>query len=174
MKHYSFLTESGQNNITYHIRDLNELDNRRVCQFCDLLNQLVLEDSKYDGKFGIESNSAPVWGPQTINKFVNPKHYSKLFTAEINDDIYGLVWYLERPNGEYKTKIGRVRAVVVDKEYRGIGISSKLMDLMKKWVKKNRSVTHLSIGVYYNNDIAKHLYNKFGFKPMSQNMICKL
>jgi ribosomal protein S18 acetylase RimI-like enzyme len=133
-----------------------------------------VEDSKYDSKFGLPYRVEPVWIPQTIDKFVDLKHYCKLFTAEINNVICGLVWYVEYSNNESKTKIGRVRAIVVDKEHRGIGISSKLMDLMKKWVKKNRSVTHLSVGVYHNNDIAKHLYNKFGFKPMSQNMICKL
>jgi ribosomal protein S18 acetylase RimI-like enzyme len=174
MKQYSFLMESEQDNITYHVRDYNELDKRHICQVCDLINQIVVEDLKFQNKAGLQSTEQPVWGPQTIGKFLNLNYYSKLFTAEINNDIYGLVWYVERPSDEYKTKIGRVRFVIVDKNYRGLGISSKLMDLMKNWVKKNRTVTHLTVGVNYNNDAAKHLYDKFGFKPLHQNLVCKL
>lgn len=175
MKQYSFLTESEQDNITYHIKNIEELDNNQVSQVCDLLNQIIIEDFKYQKKFGLNALENPDWSISTFKKFAMSKWLSKLFIAEDNGKICGLVWYYERPDtSEYKTRIGRVRFVVVDKKYRGLGISSVMMDMMKKWVKKNRPVSHLTIGVNVENQAANHLYTKFGFKPLHQNMVCKL
>ena len=110
MKQYSFLMESKQDNITYHSRDIEELDKRRITQVCDLCNQLVLSEKNFDKKNGLESYIQPAWGPSTFDKFANLHRptFHKIFTAEINGDIYGIIWYKEFPdrNSEYKGKCG--------------------------------------------------------------------
>jgi ribosomal protein S18 acetylase RimI-like enzyme len=178
MRRYSFFLESKQYNITYYARNVDELDKRRICQVCDLCNQLVNNENDFHKKMGLDSYSQPVWGPATFHKFVNLHNptFHKIFTAEINGDIYGIIWYKEFPdkNSEYKGKSGWISYVVVDESLRGQGIATKLMSLAKQYIKKNRPSIHLFLGVNYNNDAAKALYSKFGFKPVNQTMVRKL
>lgn len=50
----------------------------------------------------------------------------------------------------------------MEKEYRGKGLGQKLLDYVLK-VMEARGYTEFTIGVEDDNEIAKHIYFKYGF-----------
>jgi len=59
-------------------------------------------------------------------------------------------------------KIGYISDLFVKKEFRGMGISTKLKDEAIKWFKK-KGMKHASIMVYTDNKFAHSIYKKWGF-----------
>lgn len=73
-------------------------------------------------------------------------------------------WFSFRPKGEYK-RIKHTGYIVVGirEKYRGNGIGSKLFSELDIWAIEN-NITRLELSVICSNTIAKHLYEKNGFK----------
>ena len=67
-------------------------------------------------------------------------------------------------NGEYK-RIKHTGYIVVGirEKYRGKGIGGKLFSELDTWAIENK-ITRLELSVICSNTIAKHLYEKNGFK----------
>ena len=174
MKQYSFLLESKQDNITYHVRDLKEFSKQHFIDFCKLYNQLSKDDSDYSKKSGVTINF-PIYSTSELKKKLNHSNilFQKFFTAEYNNHIIGIIHYTERKN-DYRGDSGRISSVIIDPDFRRVGIGSNLMELTKKWVKANRPAIMVFLGVSCNNPGGLALYNKFGFKPVHQTMVCKL
>ena len=174
------LYESINVSFSYHIRDPKDLSERHINQISTLQNQLVIKDKQNDSKLGLVDKSEPVWGPSTFKKFIfsNRISFQRLITAEANDIIWGVIHYQEYKENyqwnEYKGHQGTISKVVVDESLRGQGIGTKLMNITKNWVKKNRPVIQIFLGVHSQNISAQALYKNTGFVPVNQLMVCKL
>ena len=79
-------------------------------------------------------------------------------------DEENIVGFLSAQKGEYK-RIKHTDYIVVGirEKYRGKGIGSKLFSELDTWAIENK-ITRLELSVICSNTIAKHLYEKNGFK----------
>ena len=79
-------------------------------------------------------------------------------------DEENIVGFLSAQKGEYK-RIKHTDYIVVGirEKYRGNGIGSKLFSELDIWAIEN-NITRLELSVICSNTIAKHLYEKNGFK----------
>ena len=82
----------------------------------------------------------------------------------IAKDEENIVGFLSDQKGEYK-RIKHTDYIVVGirEKYRGKGIGSKLFSELDTWAIENK-ITRLELSVICSNTIAKHLYEKNGFK----------
>lgn len=179
MKQYSFLMESNQNEITYYVRDPKEFNDSNILDCCKLINQLGNDQINYDKKLSLTPYADQIsFSKSGWNSYLNKGGviYQIFFTAEVDNHIVGLIHYREYKDqyNEYHGKYGWFPTIVVDPEYRQMGIGSKLMKLAKDYIKKERPSVMVFLGVSCNNPGGLALYNKFGFKPVHQTMVCKL
>ena len=94
-----------------------------------------------------------------IEKSINGDN---LILIAIHDQ--NIVGFLSAQKGEYK-RIKHTGYIVVGirENYRGNGIGSKLFSELDIWAIEN-NITRLELSVICSNTIAKHLYEKNGFK----------
>ena len=94
-----------------------------------------------------------------IEKSINGDNLILVATNEEN-----IVGFLSVEKGEYK-RIKHTGYIVVGirEKYRGKGIGSKLFSELDIWAIENK-ITRLELSVICSNTIAKHLYEKHGFK----------
>ncbi|RUM33790.1 MAG: ribosomal-protein-alanine N-acetyltransferase [Archaeoglobus sp.] len=86
------------------------------------------------------------------------KYGSVIFVAEINRKVVGYVTVMETEEGNAK-----IMSIAVKKEYRGLGIGSKLLDEAIRWC-KTRGKRKVLLEVRTSNFVAQELYKKKGFK----------
>ena len=94
-----------------------------------------------------------------IEKIINGDNL--ILVAKDEENIVG---FLSAQKGEYK-RIKHTGYIVVGirEKYRGKGIGSKLFSELDTWAIENK-ITRLELSVICSNTIAKHLYEKNGFK----------
>jgi ribosomal protein S18 acetylase RimI-like enzyme len=90
-----------------------------------------------------------------------------ILVAFENDVISGFLWF------DFKKVISEIRYLYVCPEFRGIGISSNLLN---EYHKKVSIVKKKQLWVLSNNNIALNLYNKFGYKfdALSDIIFCRI
>jgi len=98
-----------------------------------------------------------------------------ILVAEEKGHLIGYIWvkthflnYLKP-----KKKVGYINELFVKKEFRGKGVSSKLMEKVLDWFKGQR-IGFVSLGVFAQNSAAINLYKKFGFELFYSYMRKKL
>ena len=84
-----------------------------------------------------------------------------LIVAEVDNKIVGSA---DLRNGERKRiqHVGTV-AIIVVKDYRGLGIGKTLMQTLINWASNNSIIEKIDLGVFSNNTRAIKLYKKLGF-----------
>ncbi len=70
-------------------------------------------------------------------------------------------------------KLGHFGDLYVKKEYRGMGIGSKLKEIGMKWFRQ-KGMKHVSIGVRWGNKRARAIYEGWGFLPSHLEMVKKI
>ncbi|MDP8003823.1 MAG: GNAT family N-acetyltransferase, partial [Caldisphaera sp.] len=84
---------------------------------------------------------------------------SKLFVAEINNCLIGYsLGYMESPT------IGHVASIAVKQDFRNKGIGTMLIIYLEKELEKE-GAKFLKLEVSLNNEDAKKLYLRLGYKP---------
>ena len=66
-------------------------------------------------------------------------------------------------------KIGSIYDLFVRKEFRGMGLSSQLMNETIKWLEK-KSIKHVTLNVSVDNKQARKVYQKWGFMDFQISM----
>lgn len=180
MKQYSFLSESVKSNFQFDILDPFKVTDNQKKDICFLLGQLGKDHLVYNKTLGLsrvkDSLDFPV---EKYDKRILQSQkieFQRFFVCSLNDKIIGLIHYAEHKEGmdEYKGKCGWFTSIVVHPKFRKMGIGSKLMELAKSWIKKNRPSIMIFLGVSCGNPGGLALYSKYGFKPVHQTMVCKL
>lgn len=106
-------------------------------------------------------------------KYIND--YDKLLLVyEIDGIVVGYIYgYIINEDAVYLVRHSKLDALYVLKEYRNSGIANELVNEFVKWCKM-RNVKYIEVGVMVNNDIAKKIYEKNGFKKSKEIMMCEL
>lgn len=88
----------------------------------------------------------------------------RVLIAEEEKKIAGYsLGYIKEEIPIFKMKrYGYISDLFVKKEFRGQGISAKLVDAMVRWF-KDKGVEYASIGFYADNHEAHEIYRKWGF-----------
>ena len=103
---------------------------------------------------------------ENLVNYIKGRIYSKndaIFIAEYNDKAVGhMVISIKKNFPIFEMKYyGRINTVFIKKEFRGMGISSKLKNEAIKWFKK-KGINRISLNVLPDNKIAINAYEKWG------------
>ncbi len=88
------------------------------------------------------------------------KYGSAIFVAELNKKVVGYITLMELEGGNAK-----VMSIAVKREFRRMGIGSKLLDEAIKWCRA-RGKRNLLLEVRVSNLPAQNLYKKKGFRTI--------
>lgn len=90
----------------------------------------------------------------------------EIFVAKIDEQVVGYILLSSREgkkNGYKYRKELDIDAMGVDEVYRNQKIGTKLLEYVKEYA-KNNNYTNIRLTVNEENDNARHLYEKVGFK----------
>ncbi len=108
-----------------------------------------------------------------ISGFIE-KGNGAIFIAEEDEAVgYCLVFIKDNIPIFKVKKLGYASDLFVKKEFRGKGISSKLVEEALKWFKE-KGLKHISLQTYCSNDKARSIYKKMGFFEYKVEMRKKL
>lgn len=101
--------------------------------------------------------------------------YRIIFVAVERKKIIGMTlgkFYPSLPISKYKKK-GYISNLHIDKAHRRKGVGKKLILRILKWFKEN-NVPHISLEIHVDNEAAKNIYHKLGFKNYTIKMVKKI
>jgi len=98
-----------------------------------------------------------------IEEMINAPHI-ELVVAEYNGEIIGSGYARLETSKDYlqHSKHAYLGFMYVDPNYRGNGVSQRIIDALKNWTVLQH-VTEMRLDVYFNNHIAINAYEKAGF-----------
>ncbi len=136
----------------------------------------AINDLKIIDKIAVQVHECHVnWRPDIFKhtksimneeKLSNLIKNNEIFVAIINKEIVGYVIISSREmkmEGYIYRKQIKIEAIGVDENYRNQGVGSKLLEFMKEYAREN-NYTDIKLTVNEENESAKHLYEKVGFK----------
>lgn len=99
----------------------------------------------------------------------------KYFLAEKDGKIIGFIGgKIERKSEFYKTrKIGAIYDLFVKKEYRNMGVGTRIFKTFISWLKANK-IRAIELDVSPKNLAAKELYENLGFSESNTQMRKKI
>lgn len=116
--------------------------------------------SDIKGIYNIEKSCfTDAWSIQTITDMYGAV-YDKVAIAEDNNE---LIAYIDWRQNEFEAELLRIAVL---KEYRGRGVSKRLMEYMLTAVGEACKDKKVFLEVRKNNNIARELYNKYGFEEI--------
>ncbi len=84
--------------------------------------------------------------------------------AEVNKKVAGFLVGICKTTKEGENLIFFISKLAISKDFRGVGIGSKLMNNAEKTAKE-KGCQRIELGVYENNLSAQEFYQHLGFKP---------
>jgi ribosomal protein S18 acetylase RimI-like enzyme len=147
----------------------------RKAQVKDINLILSFEKKLYDSAVSIMENNYPEHMidiiliadyNEILFNFIKRMIYSKngaIFISEINNKPVGhMIISIMKSHPIFKMKYyGRINTIYVDKEFRGLGVSSRLKDEAFKWF-KNKKINRVSLNVFPDNKPAIKAYQRWG------------
>lgn len=127
-------------------------------KLCELLNELFAMEVEFTPNKELQSK-----GLKTI---IESDTLGDIFVAKLDEKVVGMVNILYT----YSTALGEPVAIfedmIVDKEYRGQKIATKLMEYIQNYLRENgfKRLTLITDG---DNKRAQEFYKKSGFKESS-------
>lgn len=85
-----------------------------------------------------------------------------------NGDLFYIV-YKNTLIGDCAVFDDKMLAIVIDKEYRGKGIASKVLEFLISYA-RNKGYENLNAEIYEFNKVSKNLFAKHGFKNIGNNI----
>lgn len=123
----------------------------------DILVRPMLEKD-IDEVLEIEKTSFTTpWSKEAFTLEINKNMLAKYVVAEIQGKVvgYGGIWLI--------IDEGHVTNIAVHEKYRGLGVGNKIMEGLID-ICGDRNIVAMTLEVRKTNEIAKSLYNKYGFK----------
>ena len=138
------------------------------CAILDEMLTLLVEDEKQYNN-GIKDG---LIFKKVYDKYIDDNKKC-VIVAEEDDDIVGYLYGYLCDDSTMKDNISFIDALYIKKDYRNKGTGTALIDSFKKWSINNK-VNAVQICVLSENKNAKNLYNKLGFNPQKETLICKI
>lgn len=140
------------------IKRLN-FENKKLVKRCDeLFLEFFKSEKEYDENYNIKEN---------VNSFINDLlDENKILLAAIeNNKVAGFLYgFIERKEN-FNSPVGHISFLYVDNEYRNKKIATNLIDKFIYELKKI-NIEIVEVKSFENNEVAKAIYLKYGFKPL--------
>ncbi|SHH36519.1 ribosomal-protein-alanine N-acetyltransferase [Sporanaerobacter acetigenes DSM 13106] len=123
----------------------------------DILVRPMLEKD-IDEVLDIEKTSfATPWPKEAFTLEITKNMLAKYVVAEIQGKVvgYGGIWLI--------IDEGHVTNIAVHEKYRGLGVGNKIMEGLID-ICRDRNIVAMTLEVRKTNEVAKSLYDKYGFK----------
>ncbi|WP_199228910.1 ribosomal protein S18-alanine N-acetyltransferase [Sporanaerobacter acetigenes] len=123
----------------------------------DILVRPMLEKD-IDEVLDIEKTSfATPWSKEAFTLEITKNMLAKYVVAEIQGKVvgYGGIWLI--------IDEGHVTNIAVHEKYRGLGVGNKIMEGLID-ICRDRNIVAMTLEVRKTNEVAKSLYDKYGFK----------
>lgn len=142
--------------MNYRIANIND-----ASKLDDLLTKLIKDEKEnYD-------DSLELINVKDFYKNIIVKDNTIIYICEYKDLIIGYIYCFI--NNEKAV----IDALFVEENYRNNGVASKLISLIKEYIKE-KNIKNIEISVLSENKSAKSLYTKFGFKTFKEVMKTEL
>jgi GNAT superfamily N-acetyltransferase len=150
-----------------HIRKANVKDADMLMEmwkeFTQVHDEIVIrKNSRIKPHIDLDKNAY-----NTFKRFIKKQIISKyalVSIAEVDGKPAGYTLsFIKKNIPVYAVeRLGYIVDMYVKKEYCGLGISSKLKDEVIEWCKKE-GVKYIALTVFYDNEHARKVYEKWGF-----------
>lgn len=117
---------------TVQIRFAFSKDKDKILSLLDELGQEINLKSKYSE----HNTEAKKLGGPIVDEILK-RNDTKIFVAELNKKLIGLITFYILPNIRHGYHRGHIEDIVVSKNMRGKGIGSKLFDSVKNYCRDN-------------------------------------
>jgi len=149
----------------------------RLARHSDLerIKELLCKLAEYEAKQLNDSIKSPAWPytPMAESYFKDCIDNHFFYVAVCNKKIIGCLSGKISNQQTENFPVAKCGNVYVDDEYRGVGIATKMLEAFKSYCIK-RNCHHIKISFMENNENAKRLYQKNGFKPYNSTFLCEL
>lgn len=107
-------------------------DKEKILSLLDELGEEINLKKKYSA----HNTEAKKLGGPIVDEILK-RNDTKIFVAELNGKLVGLITFYVLPNIRHGSHRGHIEDIVVSKSMRGEGIGSKLFDSVKKYCRDN-------------------------------------
>lgn len=99
-----------------------------------------------------------------MNTELNAPNWVRVFIVQVENHIVG---HLDLRGAHLESSVHRCRlGMGLDKDYRGEGLGSMLMNEAIKWLKAETAIDWIDLYTFSHNHAAIKLYKKFGFEEV--------
>lgn len=149
------------------LRDYKEEDGNIIAGWLKSEEELYKWSSDRFNKYPLSGNDINEnYAPQLVTGRFFP-----LTAVDDNGEVVGhFIIRYPREDDDSSVRFG---FVIVDTTLRGKGYGKKMLQLGIEYVKENIDASRIDLGVFENNDSARHCYEAVGFKEYSKRE-CKL
>ena len=150
------------------LRKYQNWDSEIICGWVNDEKSFYQWSAGVIGKFPLAAND--------LNEHYAPwMNCNRFIPLSAIDEKGNLVGHLRiRYPDETNTDIVRFGFVIVDPVLRGHGNGKKMIQLAIDYVKNVLKASKITLGVFANNDCARHCYESIGFQPIGKTEIYKM
>ena len=106
------------------------------------------------------------WSADRFNKYPLSGRFFPLTLVDDNGDVSGhFIIRYPREDDDSSVRFG---FVIVDPSLRGKGYGKKMLQLGIEYVREKQLASRIDLGVFENNEAAKHCYEAVGFREYSR------
>ena len=114
-------------------------------------------------------NKYPLSGDDIIENYAPQIETGRFFPLTAVDDSEEVIGHFiiryPKENDDSSVRFG---FVILNPELRGRGLGKEMLQLGIEYVRKNLSASRIDLGVFENNESARHCYEAAGFKEYGQ------
>jgi ribosomal protein S18 acetylase RimI-like enzyme len=145
------------------IRTLNKTDLKKVKWFIKFVNSIIAERDFILQKNPVTLKEERDWVKKELKDIKNKR--AIVVVAECKNKIVGIAdGHLRKGRMDHVAEIG----IAVKKNYRSMGIGSKLMSKLIELIRKELKAKIIRLSVMETNKRAIKFYKKFGFKEVAR------
>lgn len=150
------------------LKKYNEEDSAVICSWIKDEKRLYQWSADRIGRFPLADNDLT----EHYITMMKDKRFIPLSAFDDNGNLIGHL-FIGYPD-EKNNSIVRFGFVIVDPALRGCGNGKKMLQLAIEYAKNNLCASKITLGVFVNNDSARHCYESVGFHPVGRNEIYKM
>ena len=120
----------------------------------------------------ITEEESMAWAAREIG-YAETDEESQIIIARRAGEVLGMVWWRIESN-IFDTPTAHIYSLAVFPEVRRMGVGRKLLDEMRRRMRKDGRIKYLGLNVFSHNTHAMNLYRSFGFFSTAHTMLMRL
>ncbi|MCR5823390.1 MAG: GNAT family N-acetyltransferase [Lachnospiraceae bacterium] len=146
------------------LREYRAEDSAIICSWIKDEESLFKWSADRIGKFPLEGDEL---NKEYAKGLRRGSHFP--LTAVDDDDVPVGHMFIRYPDLNDRSRV-RFGFVIVSPELRGKGYGKQMLELAKAYAKEVLKAEKITLGVFANNDSARHCYEAVGFRPVGSEM----